>query len=322
MNKTGTFLISLDYELYWGVQENRTIDEYKERLINVNSVVNSLLLLFKAYEIHATWAIVGFMFAKDINELQKYLPSVEYYPNYSNVAVSSYRVIMDSKHDNYSECLFAKDTIKNIANSCFQEIGSHSFSHYFTKEDGQSVWEFGQDINSARRIAHDVAGIDLKSMVFPRNQCNDQYIKIISEKGFRAYRGLENDWIHNKISNFKLVRVFRLIDSFIPLTRVKPGVLLENNIINIPGTRFYRAYSHKLRIFEPLKMMRIKMQMKACAKKGYIFHLWWHPHNFGKNKEKNISNLSEVLKYYKKLEKKYGMKSFNMSEITENLRGV
>ena len=54
--------------------------------------------------------------------------------------------------------------------------------------------------------------------------------------------------------------------------------------------------------------------MTKAAKTGSLYHLWWHPHNFGNNVEKNMKFLEEILKHYQYLSGKYGMVSLNMEE--------
>ena len=55
--------------------------------------------------------------------------------------------------------------------------------------------------------------------------------------------------------------------------------------------------------------------MTATAKKNKLYHLWWHPHNFGKNIEENFETLTSILDHYQELNKNYGMRSLNMQEI-------
>ena len=59
--------------------------------------------------------------------------------------------------------------------------------------------------------------------------------------------------------------------------------------------------------------------MKKAAKLGKVFHLWWHPHNIGKNTDKNIRQLEELFQYYKVLEEKYSFKSQTMYEFAEEV---
>ena len=59
--------------------------------------------------------------------------------------------------------------------------------------------------------------------------------------------------------------------------------------------------------------------MTHAAKNNLVFHLWWHPHNFGINLEKNMSFLLKIIRHYKKLENEYGMISLNMGEISSTI---
>lgn len=57
--------------------------------------------------------------------------------------------------------------------------------------------------------------------------------------------------------------------------------------------------------------------MLYAAKNNSLYHLWWHPHNFGANINENLFILEEILKYYTYLNCKYKMKSLNMGEISK-----
>ena len=56
--------------------------------------------------------------------------------------------------------------------------------------------------------------------------------------------------------------------------------------------------------------------MTQAAKRGEIYHLWWHPHNFGVNQTENLAGLETILKHYATLEKSFEMKSKTMAEVT------
>lgn len=72
-----------------------------------------------------------------------------------------------------------------------------------------------------------------------------------------------------------------------------------------------------MRFLEKLKLNRICKEIEYAAKRGEIYHLWWHPHNFGANMKENLSELETVLKCFRECSKKYGMKSYTMSELVE-----
>lgn len=59
--------------------------------------------------------------------------------------------------------------------------------------------------------------------------------------------------------------------------------------------------------------------MKHAAKHNKVFHLWWHPHNFGSNMDQNFKNLEKILTMYQALNKKYGFMSHSMESLVEKL---
>ena len=56
----GVFTVSIDFELYWGVRDNWTIEQYKNNLEGVSNAIPEILKVFNENGIHATWATVGF----------------------------------------------------------------------------------------------------------------------------------------------------------------------------------------------------------------------------------------------------------------------
>ena len=57
--------------------------------------------------------------------------------------------------------------------------------------------------------------------------------------------------------------------------------------------------------------------MTIAAKNESGYHLWWHPHNFGKNVFYNMKNLETIIYHYKKLRDNYGLASMTMKQIGE-----
>ena len=71
----GTFLVSLDYELFWGMLDVCPLEQYQDNVLGGKKAIPQLLNLFEKYKIHATWATVGFLFADNYQELSRFLPS-------------------------------------------------------------------------------------------------------------------------------------------------------------------------------------------------------------------------------------------------------
>ena len=69
--KTGKLYISLDFELHWGAAERWDVKEMADYFDNTREGIPKMLALFEVYEIAATWATVGFLFAKNKDAAQK-----------------------------------------------------------------------------------------------------------------------------------------------------------------------------------------------------------------------------------------------------------
>lgn len=317
---SGTLIVSLDFELFWGMQDVSTLEQYRENIVGGKKAIPKLLNIFRKYDIHATWATVGFMFAKDYDEVKSFFPEKEEYPTYENKECSTYRCFNDLEQiDNEAGCFYAQSVIKKIAEIPGMEIGSHTFSHYYCREAGQTVEQFEADMKAAKSIAK-AQGIDLTSVVLPRNQCEPEYVKVLKKLGFQSYRDEENDWIHEKIRIRPLMRLLRLADVYVPFTGqggYRPGI--EDGIVNLVGSRMYKPYFKPLWFLEGLKIRRIKKQMLHAAKHGLTFHLWWHPHNIGVYTNYHLKQLETIFSYYDKLKQQYGMRSLNMNEISQEI---
>ncbi len=57
--------------------------------------------------------------------------------------------------------------------------------------------------------------------------------------------------------------------------------------------------------------------MSYAAAHRKIFHLWWHPHNFGAKLDNNLSFLKKIMKHYESLQRSYQMQSLHMGELAE-----
>ena len=306
--KTSEFVISLDFELNWGVHD--LPDSYKKTVLGARSAIPELLELFSRYEISATWATVGMLFCKNYKDFLKYKPKD--LPKYNKSNLNPYLIPLQNCTE--SGLYYAFDLITLILNFPRQEIASHSYSHYYCTESGQTLNAFSADCDAAVKIAKDFFNIDLTSYVFPRNQVNLSYLDVLKKSGFTAYRCVSND---SELSKSAHTRLRRLIDSYIPVL----GSMHKKTEIDGCGMkiaysdRFLRP-SSKYKTLNKLKVTRVKKEMHNAAKNGNIYHLWWHPHNFGERLTQNLSDLEEILEYYRFLRREYGMKSVTIRDCS------
>ncbi len=313
----GTLVISLDFELLWGIFD---MVDYRQRINyfrNTRAVIPEILKLFEANGIHCTWATVGMLFNKDWEEWEQNNPGKE--PNYVIDKLSSYTYGREIKNLNTEELCFAPDLIPEISQVPGQEIGSHTYSHYYCQEASQSLEEFRADLESAIKVAGEF-GISLRSLVFPRNQINRGYLKVCSELGITSVRSNPDAWYWKDPASEDLkTKIFRTGDVYNPLSSSKSYSysLLEKEIefpLQQPASRFLRPYESNS-ILHGLKMKKIFQEMTYAAKNGEIYHLWWHPHNFGYFPMESLKDLTKILTHFKELRKKYNFTSANMNGI-------
>jgi len=319
----GYFVISLDFELHWGVFDKRTVNSYQKNLLGVRKVIPKLLKLSKKYNIKLTFSTVGFLFAENVEMLKKHNPSLK--PTYKNTKLNPYLTQLGiGRNEDEDPYHYANSLLQLINKSGDHEIGTHTYSHYYCKEKGQNTKQFDADIKAAKSIAQ-ATGFEIKSIVFPRNQYNEKYIKICKKNKLSCYRGNPNHFIYKPRQNdkeFFYIRALRLMDSYVNLSGTntyKLNKTLNGEILNLPGSRFFRPYNTKLKPLEFLKLHRIKKGMQYAALHGEVFHLWWHPHNFGNHTNKNFNQLKEIFKEYKRLETKYNFQSISMSSLADKI---
>lgn len=318
--KESLFIISLDFELLWGVRDKRTIASYGDNIRGVQQVIPSLLTVFDQYQVRATFATVGFLFCRSKTELLLHTPPV--LPEYNEKKYSPYEnnylqsIGESEESDPYH---FGSSLVRQVQQNRNHEIASHTFSHFYCLEHA-SLEAFEEDLMAAKKIAA-VHGIELKSIVFPRNQYSADHLAICKRHGFTSYRGNEGSNVYQPRSNREqngIIRATRLLDAYLNLTGHHTFTVEKNEaLLNIPASRFLRPFSKKLRFLDGLRLKRIKDSMTHAAQKKEAFHLWWHPHNFGIHLKENLQFLKEVLKHYQTLHKTHGMQSATMQQVAE-----
>jgi len=316
-NDTGAFVISLDYELLWGVWDVTTKDKYGAHILGVQQVIPALLSAFESHSIKVTFATVGILFAKDKETLTGYIPGKK--PSYSspeyNVYLKEFTTLGNSEKDDPYHFGY---TLFEMIRQSQHEIATHTFSHYFCLEEGQSVEEFDADIKAAIKIA-EANNINISSLVFPRNQINEAYLPVLANNGIKVYRGNPESWIYKprKFSaEVPFIRLCRLLDTYFPVSGNNTFSITQDVglPVNVPASRFLKPYNKNLAWLEKLKLKRIMNEMTYAAKKKELYHLWWHPHNFGINIKENMENLTVLLKHYQYLHATYGFANLTMKE--------
>ena len=318
---SGTLVISLDFELMWGVRDHRSVENYGDAVLGGREAIAHMLSRFQEAGIKATWATVGLLFAKNRSEMLEFAPDCR--PAYANANLSPYADIENrliGENEDTDPFNFGASLIERIANTPGQEIATHTYSHYYCLEAGATVESFEADLTSAHAIAAK-CGHNLQSIIFPRNQTTNDFIQQSADLGVRVYRGGANGWLYRPRSDqetTKLFRVARFLDGAIPVgTNQVMHPSRHLSAWNVPASRFLRPWSKKLAIYHAMHIRRIEAEMELAARSGGCYHLWWHPHNFGRNLTENLSQLDRVIACFKRCRDELGMVSNNMRDFAE-----
>jgi peptidoglycan/xylan/chitin deacetylase (PgdA/CDA1 family) len=312
----GALVLSLDFELHWGVRDILPPDgSYRGNLLGARAAVPRILELFARFEVAATWATVGLLFASTRQEVERYSPAVR--PRYEDRSLDAYvEPVGECEADDPLH--LAGSLVELIRESPRQEVATHTFSHYGCLERGQSRHEFQADLQSAVAIAA-ARGIRLRSIVFPRNQHNPAYDDLLVAAGIRAYRGNARGWMYRptRLEHESMpMRGARLLDSYLPLsgpaTTAWGELARRDGLCNVPANLFLRPAGEAHTRLEGLRLARLRAAVRRAAQRGHVFHLWWHPHNFGVRTDENLRFLEAVLETFAECRERYGMRSLTM----------
>jgi peptidoglycan/xylan/chitin deacetylase (PgdA/CDA1 family) len=320
----GAFVLSLDFELHWGVRDHEPLDgPYRQNLLGARKAIPRLLELFERYGISATWAIVGFLFATSREERRKFEPALR--PCYYDQSLDPYLEPIGSGEDD-DPLHFAPSLIEQIRRCPLQEIATHTFSHHYCREPGQTVESFKADLNSAIGIAAD-RGIQFRSIVFPRNQVNPEYDRAVLDAGIVCYRGSEHGWMHRGITREERtlgLRLARIADTYIDISGNRivhwNDILEPSGLCNVRASRFLWPYRPGLKGLEEKRLKRTIDQVKLAALEDAVFHIWFHPHNFGIHLEQNLKILEAILQAFAFARERYGMRSLSMDSVADMVR--
>lgn len=312
----GQFVISLDFELHWGSRDASSFSEHRDTIMRGRTAVEALLKLFEARAVHATWATVGILFARTKEEAVRHAPARR--PAYADTSLDPYGELHESGDDEHTDPFhFAGSLVDHIARTPHQELATHTFSHYYCLEPGQTPATFAADLTAAGAIGQRHGNV-LSSLVFPRNQFSDEYLEVARRAGVTTFRGNPDAWCWQPGSGREqtaLRRALRLYDAYSPerphLQRVSRH---PSGLYNVPASRFLRPWHPKLAPADRLRLARIKNEMTAAASHGGLFHLWWHPNNFSNYLDQNLAFLEQVLDHFEVLERRYAFESMSMCE--------
>jgi peptidoglycan/xylan/chitin deacetylase (PgdA/CDA1 family) len=306
--QTPKVLISLDFEMRWGVHDvyGSDIDAYRDNLMRVRDAVPALLKLFDSHDIRATWAPVGALGCASWNEYFERAPEP---PNYEHAHLRIKPEYADLDPD--GELHFAPELLHAIISAPGQELGTHTFSHLYLREKGITAADVSADLTAVSNLYAARFGSEPLSLVFPRNQ--PAFIDVIRACGIRIWRGNPGPWYYeteDSEHNGPVPRALKLIDGINPLRRLAA-----------PQTDDMTRASLFLRLNLPrylwaAHVARIRSELIAL-KSGEIFHIWFHPDNLGRDMAHRLSRVEEVLELIAKQQASGRLQSRSMGDLVQ-----
>lgn len=312
--KKGTLVISLDFELIWGVFDHVELLDKTSYFNNTLKAIPEILSVFEKNAIHVTWATVGMLFNENWEQWFSNFP--QELPTYENKSLNPYEYGKKHYKSGLDHFFFAPKIIKDIQSTPGQEIGTHTYSHYYCLEKGQNIYQFEADIQKAVQLAKKSC-IELQSLVFPRNQFNKEYLEVCYNNKIETVRTNPTSWYWDTHKpNTVSAKIVRSSDAYFPLGKKSyPTTEIEiGDVVCQKASRFLRP-QHSVELLNRARLIRIKNEIRIAAKLGEVYHLWWHPHNFGLDSEGAIQALKSIIEEFSFCRENYGMQSLNMHEL-------
>lgn len=302
------FVISLDFEMFWGVGDTRTVESYGRNVLGEWQAIPRMLALFRTHRVNVTWATVGAIMCRDYREwrARQRIGARRTAPPKPNADAE------DALVRQYPKLFFARPLVERILETEGQELATHTYSHFYCNDKDATPEGFVDDLASARDLAAGM-GAGFRSIVFPRNQISPEFLAALPAAGIRVYRGNAQHWLYRNgdaVPGGVAGRLMRFADASVPLSgSCCRREQVDGALVNVPASAFLYAWSALAEPLMIMRMHRIKQGMTEAARTGALFHLWWHPHNFGVNIEANLAMLEQVLLHYRRLADTFGMES-------------
>jgi len=265
---TGTFCISIDVELAWGIWDRPSADYFARCADREQRIIDAILALFSTHDIRATWAIVG--------RLLERTPAPP--------ASSAFG----------DEIWFAPGVVDAIrVASPVQDIGSHSFGHiYFGDATRDQV---DRDLEAARRV-HANHRLGFSSFVFPRNQV--AHLDALAAAGIKVFRSEDLGW-HVSLRRLgkRIGQLANLGDKIAPIPPATVTPLVHSNgLVELPSSMLLMGRSGMRRLVRPEAMVwKARLGLRSAARTGRCFHLWFHPSNFYHETEVQLEVLEQIV---------------------------
>lgn len=305
-NLTKKIIISIDFEMRWGVKHKYGLnfEGYKKNLDGCTHVVSEMLDAFKGRNLRATWATVGAIALNGWDDYFRYKRNDYKFKNISYAFNEKY-----CEMDKDGILHFSPTSIRKILNTEGQDLGSHSFTHANFQDPGLSAQNLVDDLKLVEKVFMDKYSFLPVSFVYPFNMiAHEHYLNRTSIKIWRDSNPLINKRVDQMISSGDSFRALRILDSICSiheLQKISRGVMTVGTFFvrfNLPETLWR------------LHLKKLKKGMEGL-KYGEEVHIWWHPHNVSFDMSIGINRLNQLLDIVAEVSYMNNIRSCNMADL-------
>jgi peptidoglycan/xylan/chitin deacetylase (PgdA/CDA1 family) len=280
----GTFLLTFDTELLWGLffhagWRRRALERYGP----IREVFGEILELLDRRDIRATFAFVGHLFLDRCERIDGRPHPGMPRPEHDRFRGDWYA--FDPGTDLSRDPLwYGRDLVERVrAARPEHEIAAHGFSHAFL--DGSR--ELARAEMEAAAAAAGALGLRVRSFVYPRNLVGS--VEELEPAGYTHYRrGIRERGALLRAGGF-LGRMAGLRPPVGRPRRVEGVVEVPVSRPMLPAMGLRRVISVRTRLREIRKGLRRARDERA------VFHLYTHPHNFVEGRERMLEYLDRAL---------------------------
>ncbi|MGM0605607.1 MAG: polysaccharide deacetylase family protein [Halobacteriota archaeon] len=259
-------VLSIDAELGWGFHDLEQPPE--RRVSNARTGWSTLVDLLDAYDIPATWAIVGHLFLDECDGTHASHPLG---PEWFDRERTEWADRCDLR--------FGSDLVDAVVDaSADHEIACHTFSHVEFGDDRTTAAVARAELVASIRAAR-AYDVPFQSFVFPRN--NVGHRDVLAEWGFSCYRGTQPR-VGGRSSVARVVR--KVAHSTVLAPPIVQPRIDRYGLVDIPASLFLFSFEGgprdiATRVWADPVEKQVDRGIDRLAETDGVLHLWLHPNN-------------------------------------------
>jgi len=261
-------------------------------VMQANDCARTLCALHERLGLCATWAVVGAAIDQSIPVRDRFASVVD--EAEERIRFNSYLISVGD-----CEGLFdiPVDILESIQKSDVLEFGCHTYAHRYVDRIREEVL--------AKDLArfNEVCKLACRSIVFPRNVVDHAALVAAKDAGFQVVRINPRKALYMAVKGTGLksliIRILRYADAFLPIQEMLPSKPSTNHLKGLyitEGQYFFRP-DCGFPLLDVIHRVRLMFGLWACRKRKIDAHLWTHPHNFGANPIRSLSNAEKLFTY-------------------------